>query len=145
MPEQTRQRARLNALMEDRRLELRMRWRDVATSAGITYETLRAVRRGGQEIRDLTKRAIEDGLLWERGSVDTILKGGDPVPLAPSAVSRSQRYDDPRLQEVSDAVADMDLDPELKAGMVAFAIGFFRQQDTAASADGRRTRAGRPA
>ncbi|GGM64347.1 hypothetical protein GCM10012275_38660 [Longimycelium tulufanense] len=75
-------RERLADAMERRRLELRMRWKDVAAAGDIAYETLRAIRKGkGDEIRGLTKVAIETALRWAPGSVDVILSGGEPTPL----------------------------------------------------------------
>ena len=75
-------RERLASLMDDRRLELGLRWRDVAEAGGISYEALRDVRNGTGGIRRLTEHAIETGLQWERGSVARILAGGelDPQP-----------------------------------------------------------------
>ena len=74
-------RQRLAALMDERRGELRLRWRDVADLGGVSYEVVRAVRNGTGDIRLLTQRGIEDGLKWQQGSVRAILEGGDPVPL----------------------------------------------------------------
>ena len=74
-------RVRLASLMDDRRLELGLRWRDVAEAGGVSYEALRDVRNGTGGIRRLTEHAIETGLQWEAGSVGLILAGGDPVPL----------------------------------------------------------------
>ena len=72
-------RERLASLMDDRRLELRLRWREVAEAGGISYEALRDVRNGKGGIRRLTERAIEAGLQWAPGSIAQILDGGDPV------------------------------------------------------------------
>lgn len=72
-------RERLAEHMEDRRVELRLRWSDVAKAAGVTTETLRQVRYGNSAIQPLTRRAIEEGLRWGRGSVQTILAGGEPT------------------------------------------------------------------
>jgi hypothetical protein len=85
MVDKAQARRRLAELMDERRGELRLRWRDVADAGGISYEVVRAVRNGGGEIRLLTQRGIEDGLRWEQGSVRAILAGGDPVPLTPAA------------------------------------------------------------
>ena len=73
-------RRRLATLMEERRAELRLRWRDVADLGGVSYEVIRAVRNGTGEIRTLTQRGIEDGLQWAPGSVRAVLEGGDPRP-----------------------------------------------------------------
>ena len=74
-------RERLAKLMDDRRRELRLNWQQVSELGGIPIKTLHAVRTGTRAIRDTTQSAIEDGLRWERGSVEVILGGGDPAPL----------------------------------------------------------------
>ena len=73
-------RKRLADLMEQRRVSLRLTWREVAEAAGISYEALRNARNGTAAIAALTQAGIEDGLRWERGSIAHVLDGGDPVP-----------------------------------------------------------------
>jgi hypothetical protein len=72
-------RERLASRMDDRRLELGLRWRDVAEAGGISYEALRDVRNGTRGIRRLTEHAIEVGLQWAAGSVQGILADRDPA------------------------------------------------------------------
>lgn len=76
---------RLNAAMEERRLELNLEWRDIAKHGGLAYETLRALRRTGRASA-LSKRRIENGLLWAPGSIDSVLAGGDPAVAAGARV-----------------------------------------------------------
>lgn len=76
---------RLDAAMKDRRETLRTTWANVASEAGITVETLRAIRRGHNKPSLLTKRGIEGALLWEPGSIDRIFEGGEPTPLRQDA------------------------------------------------------------
>lgn len=76
---------RLNEAMQDRRLALRMNWRQVADAAGISYEALRAIRRGDYKPTALTSRGLDDALQWAHGSVLAVLDGGDPTPAAPAA------------------------------------------------------------
>ena len=73
--------------MDDRRLELGLRWRDVAEAGGISYEALRDVRNGTRGIRRLTQHAIEVGLRWETGSVQRILDGDDRAAAEPAPVT----------------------------------------------------------
>lgn len=70
----------LEAAMESRRVELRMSWRDVSREAGLSYEGLRAIRRGDRNPNAVSKRGIEDALRWSPGSIDAILDGSDPTP-----------------------------------------------------------------
>lgn len=74
-------RKRLAGHMDQRRVGLRLTWREVAEAAGISYEALRTTRSGPGGIAPLTEAGIEDALQWERGSIRRILDGGDPVPL----------------------------------------------------------------
>ena len=87
MPTTSEPRHRLDVLMDERRGELRLRWRDVAVLAGISYEAIRAIRKGGGDIRMLTQRGLEDALQWEPGSIRSVLDGGDPVPRAVRAIT----------------------------------------------------------
>jgi hypothetical protein len=88
MPITPETRERLAALMDERRRDLRLRWQDVAETAGVSLKTLHSARMGSGDISGLTKAAIENGLRWEHGSVDLILQGGEPVagetPVVPS-------------------------------------------------------------
>lgn len=92
MPARPEARTRLAALMEERRLELGLRWKQVADAGDISYEVVRAVRNGSSEIRPLSKRGIEVGLRWAPGSVQRILDGGEPEPL--SGLTRPDMDDD---------------------------------------------------
>jgi hypothetical protein len=74
--------------MDARRRELRMRWRDVADLAGISYETLRTLRNGSYGgMRPLTETGIEQALKWAPGSIVAILAGREPrsIPEVESA------------------------------------------------------------
>lgn len=71
--------ARLDADMEDRRLELNLGWREIAARSGLSYETLRALRRTGKASA-LSKRRAEMALEWKAGSIDAILHGGRATP-----------------------------------------------------------------
>lgn len=73
------QRRRLARLMNARRVDLHLKWETLAKRAGLTYEGLRVVRDGDRPMLDLTKAGIEDGLEWDRGSIDAILNGGEPT------------------------------------------------------------------
>ncbi|WP_160051455.1 helix-turn-helix transcriptional regulator [Nocardiopsis sp. FR26] len=75
------ERARLRELMEARQEQLGLSWGEVAKAGGVKMNTLYRVRAGVATIQQTTKRAIEDGLQWDEGSVDAILGGGDPTPL----------------------------------------------------------------
>lgn len=78
-------RERLNRYMEQRRAELGRRWEDVARIAGLPRETINQVRFGQSNMRALTKRRVEQGLDWTAGSVDSVLDGGEPTPVAGSS------------------------------------------------------------
>lgn len=99
--------------MEQRRVELRMSWRDVTKAADMSYEGLRAIRRGERHPTAVTKGRIEDALRWAAGSIDAVIAGGSPTPIAPET--------DPPNHEPDQAPATMDRDEleALRATLVA--------------------------
>lgn len=113
---------RLNAAMNERRLRLRMNWREVATAAGVSYEALRAIRRGDYRPTELTARGLDEALQWTPGSTLSILGGGDPVPIeeASSATTEASTSDLPPLEQelelaqrlLAATVREMKLSPE---------------------------------
>lgn len=88
---------RLDLAMDARRLSLNLEWRDLAAEAGVSYETLRALRRAGNAA-PLTKRRVEEALRWTPGSIDAVLAGGEPT-LAESLES-APGYDVNELREL---------------------------------------------
>ncbi|MEU5284170.1 helix-turn-helix transcriptional regulator [Streptomyces sp. NPDC020755] len=77
MPEQL---SPLDGEMNARRLQLGMAWKEVAAAAGISYETLRAVRQGETSGAPLTLRKLEQALRWAQGSINRVKRGGKPTP-----------------------------------------------------------------
>jgi DNA-binding XRE family transcriptional regulator len=75
--------------MDNRRIELHMRWREVAQAADLSLAGLGAIRRGDRHPTALTKRKIEDALQWAPDSIDAILAGGEPT-----SVQRRRRTSD---------------------------------------------------
>lgn len=74
---------RLDAAMARRRLDLDMKtWRDLAQAAGISYETLRAFRKGEGAPASATVHGIERALRWQSGSIESMLAGREPSPIA---------------------------------------------------------------
>jgi len=83
----------LGRLMDHRRKQLSLTWRQLASVASVSYETLRAIRYGEQEPRDLTLAAIEQALQWEDGGLDRFLEDGTapvPLPNTPTVITRAQ-------------------------------------------------------
>ena len=80
MPTQPEERQRLAALMDDRRLQLGMRWQQVADVGGISLRALNNARSGDREIRPLTRRGIEKGLQWAPGFIERYLSGAPADP-----------------------------------------------------------------
>jgi hypothetical protein len=106
-------RQRLARIMDERRRFLRLTWDQVADRGSISYETIRQVRSGSQEIRGLTKRGIEIGLGWTPGSLDRALEGGTPTPTAQTETQPATRAPShPSLAEVAirqiEEILDMD-------------------------------------
>jgi hypothetical protein len=91
-------RTSLGSYMEDRRIDLQLLWNDVAAASGLTTETLRNIRNGTGGIRPLNKRAIENALKWQPGSIDRILAGEQPIPLSRRpAPANGDHYGYPRI------------------------------------------------
>jgi len=82
-------RERLDKLMDERRLDLGFTWRYVAVRAGLSYEAIRALRTGSGGIRSLTARKLDRALQWKPGSVERVLRGGNPVMSAVTPVQRA--------------------------------------------------------
>ncbi len=86
MPETPAARQRLAELMDARRLELGLRWQDVAAAGDVSIKTLYSVRTGHGAVPGLTARKVDKGLHWEPGSVERVLADGDPQPMAGPAL-----------------------------------------------------------
>ncbi|WP_435110110.1 hypothetical protein [Nocardiopsis synnemataformans] len=71
---------RLDALIDRRRLDRGLRWRDVADTVGVTQTTLLEARKGIR-ISDETASGIERFMNWKPGSVTRVLDGTDPIDL----------------------------------------------------------------
>jgi hypothetical protein len=104
MPMTPEARKRLADLMNNRRVELDLRWQDVAEAADLSLKTLYSARQpDGGDISDLTQGKIENGLQWQRGSIERIANGGDPVALPPRLAAVAPGQPDGRA---GDAPAD---------------------------------------
>jgi hypothetical protein len=84
MTESSGARRRLAECMDDRRAELgrterRLTWERVADRAGLSVALLRNIRAGTVPITKDSKIGIEQALHWTKGSVDTVLGGGEPT------------------------------------------------------------------
>jgi len=81
-PDRMKPHERLDHVMNERRLELGMRWNELAEVVGIKPESMRAIRRGDYGPSELTARRIDAALHWSPGSTQRVLTAdGDPVPL----------------------------------------------------------------
>lgn len=94
---------RLAAYLERRIAELGLEYAEVARLAGFSIEVLRKMRHG-ITVRLSTYRKLERSLRWEHGSVEAILSGRDPIPLAEDPpVSRSIEHRAAREAEEASA------------------------------------------
>jgi hypothetical protein len=85
MPRDTAERTRLADAMDQRRIELGLRWEHIAEKSRISTTHLRKFRRGDAGISSVVEAALEDALQWEHGSMATIRDGGEPTPVAESS------------------------------------------------------------
>lgn len=79
----------LEAAMDARRLELGMKWVDVARAASISTETLFRFRRGHRSSE--STHGVERALKWEHGSIGAILEGGEPTAADDEDIDRAAR------------------------------------------------------
>jgi transcriptional regulator with XRE-family HTH domain len=101
--------------MDERRQALGMTWAEVASDAKITVETLRAVRRGNNQPSALTKRGLERALQWQSGSIDQLLKGGDPTPSGGIPPVRAEMVGVVEADEGEGDEEDSPISPQLRA------------------------------
>lgn len=122
-------RARLNAYMEERRLGLGITWRELARSAGVSYEAVRALRRGPGGIAELTARKLDGALRWQGGSIAAIINGdpGEPAEL-PSAEPQAstdllppavaEHWHNPYVRRLWEKLRDLDISQDQKLALV---------------------------
>ncbi|MFG2516005.1 hypothetical protein [Streptomyces sp. NPDC048584] len=105
---------RRDAAMNRRRLDLGMTWRQVAAAANISYETLRAVRKGDTAGGELTLSSIERALRWAPGAFAAIDAGSEPRTdtSAPDADQGGHTRELPPLEQ------ELELAQRLLAGTV---------------------------
>src|SRR4051812_2419692 len=103
MHKQSAPRERLAQYLGDRRVELGLRWADVAQRAGLSTETLRQIRQTNSDIRPLSRKGLEDALEWGRGSIAAILRGDEPTELHAGQVNL------PSQVGASDAIVPADV------------------------------------
>jgi hypothetical protein len=82
----------LDAAMNERRLELRLRWAEVARRAGMSYPNLRRIRNGDISLTEFAATGIDQALKWPPGTAmakhagtadaDAVKESADPVEIA---------------------------------------------------------------
>lgn len=86
---------RLDRMMNERRIQLRMSWRDVAQAAGVSEAALRNIRRGISTPAELTAAHLDDALQWPAGRLRAVLADG------PGAMDQP-RVDRMTLEEIEE-------------------------------------------
>lgn len=75
-------RKRLDRAFNDRRLELRLRWVNIASRARMSVTNLNLIRKGKVAVTELSAANLEDAFEWPRGRIAEILgqpESGDVV------------------------------------------------------------------
>lgn len=81
----TRDEPHIDHAMNARRLDLRLKWKDVTARAGISPQTLSKIRTlGTVGVNPLIIAKVEDALRWESGSLQALTDGGTPTPKRPA-------------------------------------------------------------
>jgi hypothetical protein len=90
----------LGAAMDDARLELGLRWSQVAKGAGMTPQNLLRIRKGEIAVTPLAGRSIELTLNWPRGRVEELEEQRTQLP-------DPAQFDNTPVEEVARAIAAM--------------------------------------
>lgn len=139
---------RLGQLVKRRRVQLCLQTgKALADAAHLTPRVISDIEVGRRtNFSGSTKAAIEDKLLWEVGSIDAILSGGDPTPLAPmkvdsgsaappSLVRNEIEHEFVAMQEVASAVEN--LDPDSRSRVLHWALDRYVITSRASDGDAR--------
>lgn len=114
-------RVRLAQHIERRISTLALEYAEVCRRAGISDETLSKVRKG-MRARSSTYTRLEGALSWERGSIASILEGGEPTPMdaPPDRTAAARTSELPPLERelalaqrlLAATIREMNLSPE---------------------------------
>ena len=117
MPEIPEGHKRLAEAIDERRLELGLRWSDLTERGGPSGEWLRSLRRGdARDIRYLTRARIAKALGWQRSYVDGLLAAGmQPEPLDDRPAIVREHWDDDDVRKIWELRA---IPADAKAGLV---------------------------
>lgn len=72
-------RERLADVMNQRRLDLGLKWREVAERSGMTAFHLQRIRANQVPLSQDAEAGIQRALRWRRGSITAVLAGGEPI------------------------------------------------------------------
>lgn len=110
-----------------------MRWGDVLAASGLSDQTLLTARTKNTQLLGLTKAKIDKALQWEPGSVDAILKGGEPVNRGPDdgqvAASEAEVPADPWQRQLYFALSP--LPHEMRISLIQAASSLRRANEMA--------------
>lgn len=99
--------ARLGQAVADARRALNLTQKELADQLGVSRGAIQAIERGDQFTKiTQTMRAVERALDWEKGSLESVLDGGEPKPI-------EQRTVEPERAE-----APAELAPQLPLAIV---------------------------
>lgn len=110
---------RLDEAMNQRRLQLRMNWRELAEAADISYTALRAIRRGSYRPTELTAQDLDAALQWAPGSVHAILDGGQPTAVGAEGAPDRTREPRPDSSVAPAATSPLEQELELASRLMA--------------------------
>lgn len=111
--------------LDRRRSELGLRWEDVSALSGVARSSIAKIRNGSVP-RQITRRDLERALQWEPFSIDAILAGGEPTPIA----DEPQAVETATLSELIEQLVDLTDTPEEAYDLLTQALLRRRQQDT---------------
>lgn len=118
--------SRLDAAMSERRLELGIRWQEVAKRAGVTAFHLRRVRIGAAPLSPDLEAGIERALQWPRGYIARLDNDGETSAESPAQTATGLPIDPAVLARY---------DPADRAAVIAVLAA--AERHAAAKRDGR--------
>jgi transcriptional regulator with XRE-family HTH domain len=116
----------LGAAMEDARLELGLRWSQVARQVGMTPQNLLRIRKGDIAVTPLAARGIERVFGWPQGRVEALESNATAEP-DPATVDAGTAA----VEEVARVIAAMIDSDQYTDAEIAATIRAMRQQRAA--------------
>jgi transcriptional regulator with XRE-family HTH domain len=124
--------ARMVTAVKERRLALGLSAREAANQAGINRATWSTMEGGERRLSRHLWSPVERVLLWEPGSIEQILAGGDPTPQEDQPVpAKPSPPSGPDLEEELNAAIEqavrLDVSPRTRLNIISNLMSLYEQ------------------